>query len=291
MANRRNHEWPQASAWDGFFTQDKPGGVTERVDPLTVRNALVAAGFMGNLDPATPTDGQVLTYSTTSGKWRGAASPVATPLASATPLVESGAGAVGVSAKAAREDHVHPAYGGGGGTGGGVVKYASTMKAGSQTANVGLNAAGGPSQWAAHGTILVPEGDLPLVQNASKFATICPQPVSGASFIFAIYAWPDTGSTMTLVASTAVQVMPGSSSWLEAVMTSASVTLTGGRRYFFVILWNGNGATLAGTNGAALNVQPYIAFLKTNMGTLSAAPSTITPEGEVTAHFFGRVVT
>jgi hypothetical protein len=35
--------------------------------------------------------------------------------ATALPLVESGAGAVGVSAKYAREDHVHPAFGGGGG--------------------------------------------------------------------------------------------------------------------------------------------------------------------------------
>ena len=26
MANKRNYEWPQASAWDGYFTQDKPGG-------------------------------------------------------------------------------------------------------------------------------------------------------------------------------------------------------------------------------------------------------------------------
>ncbi|MET3308116.1 hypothetical protein [Bradyrhizobium diazoefficiens] len=35
--------------------------------------------------------------------------------ATAIPLVESGAGAVGVSTKYAREDHVHPAFGGGGG--------------------------------------------------------------------------------------------------------------------------------------------------------------------------------
>jgi len=37
--------------------------------------------------------------------------------ATATPLVESGAGAVGVSLKYAREDHVHPAAAGGGGSG------------------------------------------------------------------------------------------------------------------------------------------------------------------------------
>lgn len=458
MANRRNFEWPQAAAWDGFFTQDKPGGITERVDPQTVKDTLAAYGFilqggdylsfdttpesvptqagtvswnadegtldiqqpggvtlqvgqeaqvhvtnrtgspigngrvvyltgaqgnrptialaeadalapsyaiavttqeignnaegyattqglvrdldtsgipegspvylsdtpglysatpsttrtvrvgfvvrshatvgsifvaiqrvenlgdLGNVSAPAPTDGQLLAFETATGKWK----PVtaAGALATATPLVESGAGAVGTSTKAAREDHVHPAAGGSGGSGG--VKYASTMKAGSQTANVGLTA-GNVSQWAAHGTIMVPEGDLPLVQNVSKFAAICPQPVNGASFIMAIYEWPDTGTTMSLVASSSINVMPGSSSWLDVLMTSASVTLTGGKRYFFVILWNGNGATLAGTNGAALNVQPYIAFLKTNMGVLTAAPATLTAEGELTAHFFGRV--
>lgn len=458
MPNRRNYEWPQASTWDGFFTQDKPGGITERVDPQLVKDTLRAAGFLaqlenylaldttptgvpaqvgvmswnpdegtmdiqqpggvtlqvgqelqvhvtnrtgatiqngavvyltgaqgnrptialaeadvldhshalavatqditnngegfvtvlglvrdlntaafsegaalylsdtaggfsatpsttrtvrvgyvvrshamvgsifvtiqrtenlgdlGNVDASSPTDGQLLAFNVATGKWR----PVTAlgALATATPLVESGSGAVGTSTKAAREDHVHPAAGGG--SGGGSVKYASTMKAGAQTANVGLTA-GNVNQWAAHGTIMIPEGDLSLVQNVSKLAAICPQPVNGASFIFAIYAWPDTGTTMSLVAQTAVNVMPGSSSWLEAVMTSASVTLTGGKRYFFVILWNGNGATLAGTNGAALNVQPYIAFLKTNMGVLTTAPATLTAEGELTAHFFGRV--
>lgn len=176
--------------------------------------------------------------------------------------------------------------GGGGGSSG--VKYACTMKAASQTGNVTLNT-GDVTQWAAHGTIMVPEADLVLTQNVSKFAVICPQPVNAASFILAVYAWPDTGVAMTLVAQTAVNVMPGSSSWLEAVMTSAGVTLTGGKRYFFVVLWNGNGATLAGTNGANLNVQPYLAFMKNNMGVLTTAPATLTAEGELSQHFFGRV--
>lgn len=176
--------------------------------------------------------------------------------------------------------------GGGGGSSG--VKYACTMKAASQTGNVTLNT-GDSTQWAAHGTIMVPEADLVLTQNASKFAVICPQPVNAASFILAVYAWPDTGTTMTLVAQTAVNVMPGSSSWLEALMTSAGATLTGGKRYFFVVLWNGNGATLAGTTGANLNVQPYLAFRKNNMGVLTTAPATLTAEGELSQHFFGRV--
>jgi len=35
VANKRNYEWPLASVVDGFFTQDKAGGVTQRV-PLSL---------------------------------------------------------------------------------------------------------------------------------------------------------------------------------------------------------------------------------------------------------------
>jgi|SRR5690554_268800 len=45
MANKRNYEWPQASAWDGYFTQDKAGGTTQRVDPSLVFDRLRAEGF------------------------------------------------------------------------------------------------------------------------------------------------------------------------------------------------------------------------------------------------------
>lgn len=44
MANKRNYEWPLASVFDGFFTQDKSGGVTERVSPALVVSAVQAAG-------------------------------------------------------------------------------------------------------------------------------------------------------------------------------------------------------------------------------------------------------
>ena len=46
MANKRNYEWPQASAWDGYFTQDKVGGTTQRVDPSLVFDRLRAEGFI-----------------------------------------------------------------------------------------------------------------------------------------------------------------------------------------------------------------------------------------------------
>ena len=46
MANKRNYEWPQASVWDGYFTQDKVGGTTQRVDPSLVFDRLRTEGFI-----------------------------------------------------------------------------------------------------------------------------------------------------------------------------------------------------------------------------------------------------
>lgn len=47
MAGKRNYEWPLATEWDtaGFATQDKPGGVTQRVSPALVETKLEADGF------------------------------------------------------------------------------------------------------------------------------------------------------------------------------------------------------------------------------------------------------
>ena len=50
MAQKRNYEWPQATAWDGFFTQDKVGGITERVDPASVMARLRDEGFLDDVD-------------------------------------------------------------------------------------------------------------------------------------------------------------------------------------------------------------------------------------------------
>lgn len=168
-------------------------------------------------------------------------------------------------------------------------KYASTMDLAAASANVGVQV-GSASQWAAHATLFIPRSDMTLVRNTSKMAMVCPQPVSGASYILAIYKWPTSGSTCDLVATTSVNTMPGSSSWLEATLTNVvTASLVGGARYFMVILWNGNGAQVSGVTGANLNVQPYIAFFRSNLGTLTAAPSTLTPETETNVHLFMRV--
>lgn len=47
MAGKRNYEWPLATEWDAaaFLTQDKSGGVTQRVSPALVETKLEADGF------------------------------------------------------------------------------------------------------------------------------------------------------------------------------------------------------------------------------------------------------
>jgi len=64
MPNRRNYEWPQAEAWNGFFTQDKAGGVTERVGPDTVMARLVAEGFLRQGSIATMSKSKTITIQT-----------------------------------------------------------------------------------------------------------------------------------------------------------------------------------------------------------------------------------
>lgn len=72
------------------------------------------AGPPGGLGEA-PTDGQTYGRQGSTASWQIVTGGGGTP-ATATPLVESGAGAVGTSLKYAREDHVHPLGPGGGGT-------------------------------------------------------------------------------------------------------------------------------------------------------------------------------
>lgn len=167
-------------------------------------------------------------------------------------------------------------------------KYASTLTPAGCTGNVSPES-GSSNNWVAHATMLIPTDDITLTANSSELAMICPQPVSGASYILAIYKWVGTGSGLTLVAASGVNTMPASSSWLVATITNVVQQLASAERYFAVLLWNGNGAQCAGVSGSALNVQPYLAFMKANMGNLSAAPSTLSVESERTNHLFMRV--
>ncbi len=176
-------------------------------------------------------------------------------------------------------------------TGGGGMQstYAQTMTPATPSSNVFIPN-GSSTQWTAYATMMVPEGSMSL-SAASEMAFVCPQPVSGASFILAIYD-ANAAAPYPLVASSGIASMPGSSSWLTALLSNiVASSLVGSRKYFAVILWNGNGATVTGVTGSNMNIQPYLSWYKSNMGILAAAPSTISPEGEVSNRIFMRVKT
>lgn len=50
MTGRRNQDWPQATAWTGYLTQDDVGKQTERVNPELVFARLITEGFVKGTD-------------------------------------------------------------------------------------------------------------------------------------------------------------------------------------------------------------------------------------------------
>jgi hypothetical protein len=65
---KRNHEWPDATAWDGYTTQDKAEGVTERVPPSLVMERLEGEGFL-KADQTGAVEGDLLVRGATTGQW------------------------------------------------------------------------------------------------------------------------------------------------------------------------------------------------------------------------------
>lgn len=81
MTDKRNYEWPDASTYNGYITQDKSGGVTERVSVAQVEARLVADGF--------------------------AKTDQIPNAADAAPADLASSAATGASSQFAREDHAH----------------------------------------------------------------------------------------------------------------------------------------------------------------------------------------
>lgn len=81
MADKRIHELPDATTWDGYIPQDKSGGTTQRVSAAQVETRLIADGFA-------KTD-QI---------------PAASAIAPADLAASAG---IGASSAFARADHVH----------------------------------------------------------------------------------------------------------------------------------------------------------------------------------------
>ena len=120
--------------------------------------------------------------------------PLGVQPATATPLVESGAGAVGASAKYAREDHVHPATAGGGGVTGPGVAVLGNMAFWTNTGATALGAAptvqaGNPANAALYSQVAWP-ATRTIVNNALQVSLGAPIP-AGQQEGYNLAASPD----------------------------------------------------------------------------------------------------
>ena len=101
-----------ATVSGGAFVSPVPSAATTRAT-LGLGSLATASSITASQISDATTAGRALVTAADAAAQRTALAVVPS---SATPLVESGAGAVGTSADYARADHVHPAAGGGGGT-------------------------------------------------------------------------------------------------------------------------------------------------------------------------------
>lgn len=167
------------------------------------------------------------------------------------------------------------------------MKYDNSMDCLAAKDNVSLYA-GTDTQWSAHAALWKPKSDMALVVGTSTLNFILPQPVSGKNYIVAAYKY-ETSGTHTLLCATGINSMPSGASIQSIPITRKISDFVGGQSTYFVIFTNANGASCCGVTGSRLNITPYLAAYKANMGVLTEAPSTLTFDGEETARLFVSV--
>ena len=145
---------------------------------------------------------------------------------------------------------------------------------------------GSSTQWSAHGVMSAPFGQITPVVSQSTIGFIATQVVSG-SFISAIYKVEASG-VHSLICESAITAFPASVAWTSSVVLSveSGLYISANERVYMVIMTNANGVSLAGKSASNLNLQPYVAGIKTNMGVLTAAPKTIQWESETNTRPF-----
>jgi hypothetical protein len=155
------------------------------------------------------------------------------------------------------------------------------------TATIALQA-GSPSQWSAHAVMCAASGKLTPAVGTSLFGFIVSQTIVGGHFIGAVYKVEDNG-THTKICSTGITEFPATAQWTQALISSLVTDkfIAPTERIYLTIMTDCNGVAVAGANaGSNLNLQPYIAAIKTNMGVLTEAPATIQWESETNTRPF-----
>jgi len=165
------------------------------------------------------------------------------------------------------------------------VAHISSMDGGGASDVIALQA-GSSTQWAAHGVMTAPFGQITPIATHSMLGFIAPQIVAG-SFISAIYK-VETSGVHSLICESAITAFPANSSWVSAVVSSveSGLYIPANERVYMVIMTDVNGVTIAGKSSTNFNLQPYVAAIKNNMGVLTAAPKTIQWESETNTRPF-----
>ena len=162
------------------------------------------------------------------------------------------------------------------------IGYAASGDALGANASISLQA-GSSTQWSAHGVISSSTSRLTPEIGTSRLGCVVSQVAAGGHFIIATYK-VEPGGAHSLICSTGVLDMPASTGWLNGAVSLISSTnkfVPPNKLIYFVIMTDINGASVVGSSASGnLNLQPYTSAVKTNMGVLTAAPATLTFEGE-----------
>jgi hypothetical protein len=142
---------------------------------------------------------------------------------------------------------------------------------------------GSSTQWSAHAAMCSPIGAI-TPSTLSKMGFIATQVVTG-NFIIAAYK-VETNLSHSLICSTGVNAFPVSAGWISADVTNVVKAISANDRVYLTVLADCNGNAIAGTSATTFNIQPYVAVIKTNLGILTAAPSTLTFDSETSSRPF-----
>jgi len=183
-------------------------------------------------------------------------------------------------------DHLFYGYNGSawislGGGGSSEIGYVASGDSLGAVATIALQA-GSTSQWSAHAVMCAATGKLTPVVGTSLFGFVVPQTIVGGHFIGAVYKVEDNG-THTKICSTEITEFPAAAQWTHSLISSLVTDkfIAPTERVYLTVMTDCNGVAVAGVNaGSNLNLPPYIAAVKTNMGVLTGAPATIQFESE-----------
>lgn len=150
--------------------------------------------------------------------------------------------------------------------------------------------------WTAHGTMFTVPRALYLDER-TKFSTLIPDNFpteENQKFIFSIYRYTGLDEVTELPTGTLVcssdSLYIDEPGWKElSIDTICESKLTTDSVYFFVYLYNIASIGMLGCLGTSGTATPWVSFVTSNLGDISAAPSTLTMQTESPIRLYGNI--